>query len=706
MSRKNPTYHTFTPSYEADSQADYAQKVREGSKRDFHVMVERGRTGARYGQSAEEQTPQTIARRKKRWDDEAPPWGARTQSAASHEASSLPPSYRGKELGLVTDSPELRVARAIQRYRETQTEGAFGLSVPDTPWPLIEAGMPEKEARILVKRAPRAFFPDVPSPDARQLLLAKTSLLTDIAKELRGLPFVRASEISVPGDDRRGLGRLVEVGIAGAGGQFEVVATDEDIKEQIDQYKESIGRSRPYRFSEDGPRFITMFFGEVQTKAEALRARWGIPSVVVELWFAGLDEPFEVPFSGGEHSKSGATPGSRAGVKYKKLQNVNLSDLPRLLVRLANRKKRKGRRLPPLSARTNPSMDSTMQQLDAFVLSEQEAGRLVPVPGKPGRVYWYSQRRKQLTETTETRARSWLAIAATGKASSTKLREAANQAYIEEGLDRGRSLPAPRPRQITTSQPLRENPMSYEDDYWFAQYSKSPYGARRSVPTARRNGRKGKANPQAKQAMHLYHSGQARSLKEAWAMVKGHHAAHNPWYPGTPSLYLPDTTQTRSAVVPAPYDNYQDLTQRYSSLVPGPYAMHNPQVEVAKNGQPFVRLPNGKCRFISKAEAAAMGVPHKAMKNPGKRARRRFKQSVAATKKHASTRGVFRKGPINYRRGQFSVTQTGGFQPVNRRNPAKTHAQMQAKAAMELYHSGRARSLKEAWAIVKGKKRR
>lgn len=723
--KDNPTRHVFTPSYEADSLEEYDRKVQEGQKRNLHVMVERGRTGARYGEAAAEQTPKTRAERRSRWADRLPPWGARTQSLAAHEVSHLPPSMRGKTFGPAAAGPELEVARSIRRYRETQPGGDRGFLVPDSVWPLLDAGMPRKEARILVQRAARTFYPEVPRDAMAELVSPKRSLLAAVSAELRAMPFVRASEISIPGSERRGLGRLVEVSAAAPSGQSEVLATDEDIERAINEYKESIERTRRYSFREDGPRFIETFFAGLQQRLEALSAAWNAPSLVLELWFAGLNEPFEVDFSSAEHSKFGEGPGSSFRVKYKSLQNVSLSDLPRLLVRLARRKKRRGRRLQPIVSRKNPSMTQPMQQLEAFVLSEQEAGRLVPVPGKPGRVYWFSQRKKQLTETTDSRAKSWLAIAQAGRASRGALSHAASRAYIEEGLDRGKALPASAPRQITTSHPIRENPMSYEDDFWFEQYREGPYGARRSVPAARRNAgrrkkKKRKGSPQAKQAMLLAQqiakaSGcdMSAALSEAWAEVKGHRAAANPWYPGTPSLYLPDTTQTVSALVPGPYSNYQDRTQRRSALVPGPYGRHNPGVQIAKNGQPYVTLPNGKTRFISKDEAAAMGVPASAMRNPSKTKRRNpsktkrrrtkakrkvSKASKRATKHHKSGKKHWKKGPINYRRGQFSVTETGGFQPVNRRNPS--HKQ-KAKMAMDLFHSGQAPSLKAAWAIVK-----
>ncbi len=104
-----------------------------------------------------------------------------------------------------------------------------------------------------------------------------------------------------------------------------------------------------------------------------------------------------------------------------------------------------------------------------------------------------------------------------------------------------------------------------------------------------------------------------------WYFGRGHGGG-----PKGSNLYLPDTTQTGPALVPhAPWD---DGTEVFSALVPGPYAkknsskrrksksrrnrkssaLQNGRVHVAKNGQPYVKLANGQCRFISKAQAARM----------------------------------------------------------------------------------------------------
>jgi hypothetical protein len=704
--QENPKRQVFTPSYPANTLEEYRRRVAEGDKPDLHTMVDGGRTTVRYGETPEHQTTKSKRTRQARWDEQTAPWDARTQSLAVHAVSRMPPNMRTPDTGstLVDEGAELKIARAIQRYRDGSKDGALGLVVPDTVWPLFEAGMPRPEATILVDRARRAFYPDVPSEGVREL--AQPSIQTDVTRALkRPLQLQWDGTLGIPVPKRRQLAVLQKVLLYGPARQVVPVLTAAQIEQGYQAFREQVQRTvGPYRKERDDPTFLTGFYESLLVTIRSTMSALKTRDLTLVLILSSGKEQIVRNFSVREHSNLPGAPADSARVKYKNLQNVNLADLPRLLVGLARRKNKKGRRLQLLSARTNPSMHSP-GQLEAFILAEQGAGRLVPVPGKPGRVYWFSQRRKQLTETTEDRARQWLRIAEAGRVN-------------REGLSRA-ALPAPRAiaptHQLPASPISLENPMSHDDeDFWFQQYQQAPYGARQAVPAARRNGKR--------------------------------RAKANPWYPGTPSLYLPDTTQTFSSLVPAPYDDYQDLTQRRSALVPGPYAKPNmagrprtrndlkdqlrsmnvPEealrgkttreleamlgqpvlpkasrkrqasraapaqrvggVLIAKNGQPYVMLASGKARFISKAEAASMGVPAKAMNNP------------------AQMRPG-RQGPRNFRGGQFGVNETGGFQPVNRRNPSKTHAQMQAKAAMDLFHSGRASSLKEAWAIVKGKAR-
>ncbi len=238
-----------------------------------------------------------------------------------------------------------------------------------------------------------------------------------------------------------------------------------------------------------------------------------------------------------------------------------------------------------------------------------------------------------------------------------------------------RKGPKKGPKELKEISLSKENPMPSDDWYYKKQYSKSPYGSRRSLPAARRNTSIG--SQMAADAMAL-HQETGMSLKAAWKQVKGHARANGykkakkngGWYfgrghgggPKGSNLYLPDTTQTGPALVPhAPWD---DGTEVFSALVPGPYAkknsskrrksksrrnrkssaLQNGRVHVAKNGQPYVKLANGQCRFISKAQAARM--------NGGSDYWRPYHPEYSEVK------------------GQFStgLRRTSGTQPYARRN--------------------------------------
>lgn len=224
--------------------------------------------------------------------------------------------------------------------------------------------------------------------------------------------------------------------------------------------------------------------------------------------------------------------------------------------------------------------------------------------------------------------------------------------------------------------------MSYNDDeaYWFEQYRKGQFGAKQAVPTARRNPSRQQA--MAKQAMKLYHSGQAPTLKQAWAMVKTAApnprkkaalkktaAKKNPWHG---RLYLPMQAETRPSLVESRYE-YESGTERRSTLVPGPYGRMNPDVKFTKNGQPYVvEMVNGRkrARFLKKSAVSR--------KNTG------YERDVAGSKSWNIEGGIGRGGEMYHGQapGQFSTFGTEwaqGMQPVNRRNP-KSKARKNGKA--------------------------
>lgn len=615
--RRTTRGSVFTPSYPARTREEYLQKVAEGDKRNAHLMLVTGRTGFRYGEAANKRTPDTQRRRFLRLRDQTPPFDARTQALKTRAT-----------LNARRDALEERISDAIIDYQvATGTAGQF-FSVPDTPFALVKFGMPKKAANILVRRASRAVFIQPPVTDV--------SLEDRLAAALDGqdLELVFAST-------RRGVEPRLGVITQGSTGlDFQPLVR--------------ISRMEDGRFVRMlGPRDLAGMSELPQDFGGSPRVRFDFGDLIAE----DLTQ-VEVDLSAGGHSKlgSGAVP-SRL-TDYRNLRGVSYNALPAVLARLSRRKSRRKDRTRPLIARTNPVDSAPDQGIIELVQESIKARRLVDVPGTPGMVYWYSKR-KGLRSVPRGQAMTWLAIAKTGKAARGDLKQAALSAYG----DTPRLLTSgDAPDQLT----VRENPMPSDDYYYRLQYAQGPYGAEGSIPASRRNPKKrrkakkkgtGKASPQAKKAMRLFHSGKASSLKQAWRMVKLR----------TPAARAANNPKRRRG------RKYTDRT----ALAFGT-ALANGAIHYAKNGQPYIYTADGRTRFISKADAARMN-PRMGMRTKSKRFVKKGGYSMGGLKKYkGKARFTTVKGPLGrkgnwpaalYRKGQFSTSQTGGFQPINRRNP-------------------------------------
>jgi hypothetical protein len=194
------------------------------------------------------------------------------------------------------------------------------------------------------------------------------------------------------------------------------------------------------------------------------------------------------------------------------------------------------------------------------------------------------------------------------------------------------------------------------------------------------------------------------SNKKSWAMKK------NPWYE---SLYLPDTTEVRSALVPAPR-GWHDDTEVRSALVPGPYGKENPRRKKKARSnsaaREAMRLHHEDGMSLKDAwkhvkrnpgvfgtSSLDVAKPGRIKFNPGSRhngaaseAMRlhhetgmSLKDAWAQVKRNPSHRPYSKfsaRGLPQYEQimGQFSTTQraTHGIQPSNRRNPGRRSALM------------------------------
>jgi hypothetical protein len=594
---------------------------------------------------------------------------------------------------------------------------SLGFVVPDTPWPLIEVGMPPRAAQILVDRAAKHLYPTLSRTDAAALF--RRSLRTDIFRAVSGvLEIMGNGRIVLPLPKSVRGETLVEVYLLGPS-QRERVLSAPEIKAAYEVHVEQTKarEKRNYYPREDDPTFLDGFYRSLEALIRAAAMRWKTTNLQLALVFSADGKQLVRRLSVGEHSKTARGPAPPLPLEYKSLRNVDLAELPHLLARLASRKKRKGRQLPTVS-RTNPM--ANQDQLKAMLMA---TGEPVPVPGKPGRVYVYSKRQDAVIETSTKRAKTWQAIGAAGRAASQQLSQAAREA--------------------------QENPMgrNSDDNYWREQYEQGPFGAQQAVPAARRNGRKarrnsatlvgpvlftkngqpyrrtedGKArfiskdaarsakgyqnphhgravlnpryaraatenkgrgkkpkqkrsNPYAKavfaRAKALFETqgcSWSTALRQAHADVKaaggGRRAAANPWFRSShvPDLYLPDTTQTRSALVASPFGPDGDLTYVRSALEPGPYGRSNPPLPSG------VWLHGRGGHFFPNEENATgmVGPGYDDFDNE------HFDQSGTPHPDSYWGGGQRARGGYSDRTGQFSPTGTGGFQPVNRRNPRK-----------------------------------
>lgn len=243
-------------------------------------------------------------------------WQARTQPTALRpnmpgKLPKLLPAATAKEV--LTE----QIRQAIQNYM-SQTDPS-GFTVPRTPTSLIQAGMPEKAARILVERRAGSRF--VPRREPVQY------------REPLAITIQKATGKQLQADIRDDIPRLL------LGGQpvteirddedtrlFDSDDIDELLKEYVDQGEEQ------------GSNLATLFLAALEEEIQT--------SGLTGLRFLTDRTIWTVPLT--QHSKLETGPFPEQGVRYRYLRNVSLDKLPGLLASISTRKKRTGRRLPPL----------------------------------------------------------------------------------------------------------------------------------------------------------------------------------------------------------------------------------------------------------------------------------------------------------------------------------------------------------------------
>lgn len=310
----------FSPSYEADTFDAYKRAVESGDKRHDHVMRAGGRAAIR---GAETEFPKQTDGTKKRFDDQDPPWNARTQSPAAYEAA----VSRKSDL-------ERRIKTGIDNYMSASPgrSGGLGLMVPDQPAALIKHGVPEKAAVILVSRARGKFISILPQDAASRL--TKVDIKDRIVLSIRGVLSIRPQDDRVVLMDRGRRGSVLEAVMAGD----EELLDTKTLEEAVRRHRENIKRTRSYDPEPDDARFFNALVRVVGVELRSGKD--------VVFRFRNENGPFERVVSAGEHSDSraGRVPGRRIG--YKTLRGISLSELPSLLARLSRRRSRTARENP------------------------------------------------------------------------------------------------------------------------------------------------------------------------------------------------------------------------------------------------------------------------------------------------------------------------------------------------------------------------
>jgi hypothetical protein len=669
----------FTPSYDAASLEEYerilAALQEEGTvKRKLHRQVEDGRVRVRYGADPDAQQahdypkkrkPEAISRATmRRLADKEPPYGARTQSMKAHEYAERPKSRIAEE-----------TVAGMEAYRASLPPEAqlLGYPIPYNPAVLERYGVPRRAANELTRRLGGKILVDLADEPYQLSPLDAFRTLLETYRMARPLS-VLSTEMGrslglLPEDRRIGKGpelKSVELvrfplsdpdtedaslsGISPGGFTVEEVIglrepearrggtiARNDFREFVKAYELNLrAKGETFETAIHGPDVVSAY---LEMLANRLMLAPPLPGtgVAVRLTFTeglGADERIYVGWvTQREHSDYMRPVSKKRRFDYKRLKGASAKEVLAVIPRLARRRKREGRRLDILTHR-NPEQDAfavvasdpsrvaalaaNPEKLASFL--KAHPGKYLPVPNDPTHVFWYSDKKGLVRKVRKTQAESWARIAVTGQQLRDQLSQTALHASTAKENPMARS---------------RKNP---EDLYWFEQYSKSPYGAQQAIPVARRNPKrqtnkaaapvyKSPRGPiisavlkRAHAIMRSNNCDMGQAMKQAWSEQK-RGAKNNPWYNLQDSpLYLPDTTQTFSALVRGPY---------------GGLAFTNP----------------GEEEFTERAGSGYMDPEYE----------------------HSDFWGgnQYQKGAFSMRQGQFSASETGGFQPVNRRNPRR-----------------------------------
>lgn len=358
---ENTVQRTFSPSYNASSQAQYDEEVRTGKKPLYHTQVRGGRQAAR-GELGPFKMSRSSAQR---LVDRSPPWDARTQSPSvwaktlkrmgySVDALANPrgkPQYGKRGIPQRRQALIAQIQTALDAYRAQQPSGTVGLYVPPFPGPLIEAGLPKAIAYMLVRRAGNTFIAEATSiaPAPEKMTLGSALLQR----------FGRLPALVTAGGSHflqvKGLGLLEQVQVQLDTGRWASVATAEQIDARFDKWVQEQKRQEGGISSSDVessvPQVLLPWLQErIDQRLRSSSLAHRKEGARVRLTFSVMKEPVELHLSTLQHFDVGGRSAPGLEVRYSTLENVPLSLLPSVLAGIHLRTRKKGRSLPPYYA--------------------------------------------------------------------------------------------------------------------------------------------------------------------------------------------------------------------------------------------------------------------------------------------------------------------------------------------------------------------
>jgi len=386
-----------------------------GCKRDGHLMLPRGRMSFT---GPGERFPVGPAT-KQRWKDEEPPLGARTQSPEAHAFAQA----RKGRLGLLAGEIE----QGLIAYAMSSGQPAgLPIALPPRPGPLVAAGVPPAAAKLLLKPRQgthvRAVARKKPASDLNERLLAIFGLVPlQVNHEIAGVP--QGTYFDLSGRDLRRV-RSTELHRRSQPGVKDSIV---DLMVQLRGPKRPKKARRPTTRQRLYVWKVQVDYTDGRKKEIPLRSQHGFWTaldaatrnrndwtLVIDLGDKASPRTLRL-----QHSVFSGPTGAAVLPDYTTLRGLALPELALALAQrlVAPRKRRRGRRQDPLSAKTNPVSTYTLTAEMTAGMKEGDARPYTPGatldPPQGQFIYWSKRKGPQVVSAA--RLASWAQVARRGR---------------------------------------------------------------------------------------------------------------------------------------------------------------------------------------------------------------------------------------------------------------------------------------------------